>query len=167
MEIYYRLAVTEDLEEIASLIKNAIRVMESHGIYQWDDLYPTKEDFQEDIKNGHLYVGVAEKNIAVVFALNQIFDEQYENGKWAQPEKSYVIIHRLCVNPNFQNQGIGRKTLQYIEDQLRTSNVQAIRLDAYSKNPYALSMYFHAGYSSVGYADWRKGRFHLMEKYID
>ena len=81
----------------------------------------------------------------------------------------YIVIdnslfHRLCVNPAYQNRGIAKDTLSHIEQELRKSNIEAVRLDAFSENPYALSLYQKAGYEKVGVADWRKGRFYLMEK---
>lgn len=166
MNIEYRLADNNDLNKIVMLVKDAINVMEKSNIHQWDLLYPTKEDFQEDIINRQLYVGTIGGELAVVFVLNQDYDEQYKNGKWAFPDKKYYIIHRLCVNPLYQNNGIGRKTMQYIEEKLRDMDIQAIRLDAFSKNPYAIKLYENMGYSKVGVVDFRKGRFYLMEKYI-
>ena len=41
----YRLAKTEDVERIFKLICDAIKEMESRGIFQWDAIYPTREDF--------------------------------------------------------------------------------------------------------------------------
>ena len=35
----------------------AIDAMERNNIFQWDDLYPAKEDFQEDVNKNQLYVG--------------------------------------------------------------------------------------------------------------
>ena len=37
-----------ELQEIEELVQQAIEKMEKQGIHQWDDLYPTKEDFEED-----------------------------------------------------------------------------------------------------------------------
>ena len=74
------------------------------------------------------------------------------------------MLHRLCVNPKFQNQGVAKKTLIYIEEQLRNAGTKAIRLDVFTQNPYALKLYEKAGYHKTGTADWRKGRFLLMEK---
>ncbi len=51
--------------------------MERKNIFQWDDLYPTKEDFQEDVDKNQLYVGMMNGQIAVVYTLNQECDEQY------------------------------------------------------------------------------------------
>lgn len=56
--------------------------------------------------------------------------------------------------------------MQFIERKLKKLNIKAIRLDVFSQNPYAINLYTHMGYSKVGYADWRKGRFYLMEKYL-
>lgn len=36
--------------------------------------------------------------------------------------------------------------------------------DIVTQNPFAQKLYRHNGYESRGYADWRKGRFDLMEK---
>lgn len=166
MTIDYRLANVNDLEEINLLVQKAISKMEDNDIHQWDELYPTKEDFANDIKNGDLHVGIIDSEIAVVFALNQESDEDYKNGTWAYPERAYFVLHRLCVNPAFQNRGVAAKTMQYIEEMLRNKEIQAIRLDVFSKNPYSQRLYARAGYVQTGTADWRKGRFYLMEKYI-
>ncbi len=40
----YRLAQKSDIDDVFTLIKAAIVQMEADGIYQWDDIYPTKED---------------------------------------------------------------------------------------------------------------------------
>ena len=166
MFIEYSMANNNNLNEIVTLITNAVENMQKNNIDQWDLLYPTREDFQADIINQQLYIGKINGMIAVVFALNQNSDEQYQNGKWTFPDKDYYVIHRLCVNPLYQNNGIGRKTMLHIENILRDRDIQAIRLDVFSENPYAIKLYEHMGYSRVGYADWRKGRFYLMEKYI-
>ncbi|MBO5144912.1 MAG: GNAT family N-acetyltransferase [Lachnospiraceae bacterium] len=166
MNIEYRSACLEDLSEIMSMVKNCIITMERNNIFQWDELYPASEDFAEDIHNDSLYVGLHDGKIAVAFALNQQSDEEYNSGKWMYPDREYYVIHRLCVNCFFQNKGVGKQTLQFIEEKLKAQNIRAVRLDVFSGNPYAVSLYTHMGYCKVGHADWRKGRFYLMEKYL-
>lgn len=160
----YRLANENDIDMICSLVENAIKGMENQNIYQWDSLYPTKEDFLEDIQKQQLFAGTVNGDIAVIYALNKDSEEQYQNGDWRYPNSEYRIIHRLCVNPKYQNRGVGRDTLQHIEKELRKIGVETVRLDVFSKNPFALSLYQNNGYEKVGSADWRKGRFYLMEK---
>ena len=164
MVLVYRKADPDDIEEICNIIHNAVGVMEQQHIFQWDDLYPTKEDFQEDCDKGQLYVGLVDGQIAVVYTLNQECDKEYENGKWKYKEDPFYVVHRLCVNPTFQNKGIARSTLLYIEKQLIERGIHVIRLDTFSDNPFSLRLYHSLGYSEVGYADWRQGRFLLMEK---
>lgn len=166
MKMFYRLAEESDIDNIGKLIKAAICSMEEQRIFQWDDIYPAKEDFLVDIQKQQLYVGVLDDDIAVVYAVNEEYDKAYENGRWKYPDCTYRIIHRLCVNPIYQNQGIAKDTLSYIEKELHKCNVEAIRLDVFSKNPFALALYRNAGYEEVGFADWRKGRFYLMEKLL-
>ena len=166
MTLQYRKATLDDIEEIYSLVTHAIDKMIKHDILQWDEIYPTKEDFRNDISHNHLYIGLADGQIAVVYALNQECDKEYENGCWKYPDKPYYVVHRLCVHPDFQHRGIAKQTLLHIEAELLKKNIHAIRLDAFSNNPFSLKLYDSLHYSRVGYADWRKGRFYLMEKYL-
>jgi len=165
-DIVYRLAEENDIEEIIELVENAISKMEEKGIYQWDDLYPTVEVFLSDIKSRQLYVGIIDKEISVIYVVNNECDEAYQNGNWKYPTSEYRVIHRLCVNPKYQNKGVAGSTLKHIENELRTQNIESIRLDVFSENPFALSLYEKNGYKEVGFADWRKGRFFLMEKHL-
>lgn len=166
MSIEFRDAVLRDVSEIMRFVSAAILNMEQHHIDQWDDLYPIREDFEADIKEGCLRVGVVGCKIVVVYAVNREFDEAYKNGQWKCGNNKFCVVHRLCVNPEFQNQGIARKTLAHIEKTQKESGTESIRLDAFSKNPYALKLYEHFGYEKVGCARWRKGLFYLLEKQI-
>ena len=166
MEISYRAANNDDLDEIFQLVENAIKQMEHDKIYQWDSIYPTKEDFHNDIQKNELYVGIINEKIVVVYALSKECDEQYKNGEWQYIGDKYNVIHRLCVSPDFQKKGIAQTTLLYIEGELMVLGMKAIRLDVFYENPYALKLYSNNGYSKVGNAHWRKGKFFLMEKLL-
>lgn len=166
MKIVYQKACLDNVSEIMSLIKSAVYNMEQSGIFQWDELYPTKEDIINDINNGELYFGKVGDKIAVIYVINNSCDEEYSNGDWQYPNTEYRVIHRLCVHPDFQNKGIAKVTMIHIETELYQLGVESIRLDAFTKNPYAIKLYKNLGYKIVGYADWRMGRFYLMEKYL-
>ena len=138
--------------------------MENNDIHQWDEIYPDKAILAEDISKNLMYIGEIDNKIAVCFVLSEECDEEYKNGAWKYPDARFSVIHRLCVNPDFQNQGIAAKTLEYIENLCKSQGYEAIRLDCFTKNPYSIRLYEKAGYSITGYADWRKGRFELREK---
>ena len=162
----YRMAEESDIESILGLVQSAILEMERQGIFQWDSIYPSRDDFLDDIREETLFVGMADQEIAVVFTVNKACDEQYKNGAWKYPNTEYRIIHRLCVDPKYQNMGIAKETLDQIENELRQVGVESIRLDVFYNNPFALSLYRNRGYKEVGTAEWRKGKFYLMEKHL-
>lgn len=162
----YRLAEEKDIPSICDLLSSAISEMEDNGIDQWDEVYPTKQDIVADVQKKNQFVGTMDESIRVIFTINKDCDEQYQNGAWKCPNSEYRVIHRLCVDPAYQNKGIAKETLDYIEDVMKRSGVESIRLDVFCDNPFALSLYRNNGYEAVGIAHWRKGKFLLMEKQL-
>ena len=162
----YSKATKEQIKEVFSVFSAAINNMEKQEIHQWDEIYPDKEIIAEDIARNQMYIGKIDNKITVCFVLSEEYDEEYKNGKWQWPNARFCVIHRLCVSPDFQNRGIAAETLKYIENLCKSQGYDSIRLDCFTENPYSRKLYDKAGYSVVGYADWRKGRFELREKKI-
>lgn len=163
-DIKFRQAEESDIEDVFKIFKTAIDKMIEEKIFQWDEIYPDKNILSEDIANKQLYIGYDDNQIVSVYVINDECDEQYRNGDWHYRNASYNVIHRLCVNPGVQNRGIGRKTMNHIEKEVKEKGIECIRLDAFTLNPAAVKLYENLGYSKTGFADWRKGRFYLMEK---
>lgn len=114
LNLMYRKAVLSDLDEIWAFVQNAIEKMISQGIYQWDEIYPCRSDFEADIKNGFASVGVLDGKIASVYVLNKDFDDAYNSADWQYKGNEFCILHRIVVNPDFQNQGVGRFTMIHL-----------------------------------------------------
>lgn len=148
------------------MVQNAVSMMIQQNIFQWDEVYPNEEVFRQDIEKGQLTVGIMDEQIAVVYVLNQECEEEYKSGKWKYENGPFCVVHRLCVNPVFQNRGVGRAVMLHIEKEANAMGFRSIRLDAFTGNLFALKLYDKLGYEQAGYADWRKGRFYLLEKYI-
>ncbi len=159
-----RKACLNDLDIVVQLFNNAIQNMNDNNIPQWDEMYPNKEILEEDILNQEMIVGVIGDEIVSAAVINEDYDEEYNDARWNYPDASFIVIHRFCVNPTCQNQGIGTKTLRSVEEYVHNQEIQSIRLDAFSLNPKALHMYEKAGYVKTGEANWRKGLFYLYEK---
>lgn len=166
MDIHYETATEKDIGEIMKLIHAAVEEMERNGIRQWDELYPDENCIRQDIENGWLTKGICRGKIAVIYVINEFCDEEYNDADWQFTGGEYRILHRLCVHPAFQNKGIAGAALRHIETVLSANGISALRLDAFTENPYALALYKKSGYRIAGYADWRMGRFCLMEKRI-
>ncbi len=162
----YKIGTMQDLDNICRLVKDAIAEMERQGIYQWDEIYPARSDFEEDIKKESLYVVYEGDMLIAFYVISGECDEQYANATWKYEDDSAYILHRFCVSPKMQNKGIGKAVLNHIEEQIKDMGYKSIRLDTFTQNPFAQKLYRHNGYEPRGYADWRKGRFDLMEKLI-
>ena len=166
MDLQYRLASMADLDDAFALIRRGVSNMINNGIYQWDEIYPSRDDLKTDIEKGQLYLGFCGSLPAVIFVINREYDPEYDDGVWQYTGEDYRVVHRLCVDPNFQNRGIARRALLYVEELLKSQGIKAIRLDTFTQNPFALKLYAGLGYKTAGYADWRKGRFVLLEKVL-
>lgn len=158
----YRLATIDDFLEIIGIYRSAIDTMNADGIMQWDEIYPTADDIRKDIDTQEMYVGFKDSRICVAYTLNKESDAQYQNASWVGGI-NYIVVHRLCVAPEFQHQHIARNTMQHIHNECRGYGIKAVRLDAFTENPYALALYENLGYQKRGEAVWRKGKFNLYE----
>lgn len=157
-------AKKEDLEEIFMLYRNAIAKMDEQKIPQWDEIYPDKKTLSDDIEKNQMYVGKKNGKIALCFVLNEECDEEYKKAKWICPNARFCVIHRLCVTPDFQHQGLASQAMNHIEEFCKKAKYDSIRLDCFTQNPYSRKLYDKKHYAITGYADWRKGRFELREK---
>jgi len=153
-----------DLPEVFRIFQDAIRHMRSCGIEQWDEVYPDLERLREDISEGFLYVLEENGRIAAAFVLTPENDEAYGPGRWRYPAETCGVLHRLCVDPAFQGRGIGAQAVLAAERILTQMGGLSMRLDAFSQNPAALSLYEKLGYARVGEVHFRKGLFYLFEK---
>ncbi len=163
MKMTTRKAAAADLPDVAALYAASISKMREDGIEQWDEIYPDRELLEEDIASGQMVLCGLQDTLASAFTLNRACDAEYETGRWSTGV-SYMVVHRLCVSPSLQNRGIGAQTMLLLEDMVRAQGMEAVRLDAFSRNPHALRMYEKLGYTRAGQVYWRKGLFYLYEK---
>lgn len=158
----------DDYQEIIDLYKQAIIHMNSQGIYQWDfNCYPTKNDLYDDIINDEMLVLKRNVKIVAAVVLNCEQDESYADVEWKFTNCKVGVVHRLCVSPDFQNQGIGRIIMKLSEDYFLEKEIKSIRLDAFSQNPYALKLYKKLGFEKRGEVEFKMGIFYFYEKYIE
>lgn len=162
--IDFTLAQPHELDGIFAMFQAAVTELDRIGIPQWDELYPDMGILREDIERQELYIGRIDGTPVCAFVLNNECDDEYANGAWSRPDAGFCVIHRLCVHPEFQHHGIGRRTMEHIEKLALSLGFDEIRLDTFTRNPYSIRLYEHLGYRTVGTVRWRKGDFLLMEK---
>ena len=140
------------------------------GVLQWDFTYPDKAIILKDIESTSCFIVKIEGQIAAVVSLNQDQDGQYSRVKWKGGEDDIWVIHRLAVSTKFQNKGIATKLCQHMEEIARQQGAKAIRLDAYSENPYSNKMYLKLGYKVMDeplFFHGNKVKFNAYEKLLN
>ncbi len=163
----FRKAKEHELQEVVEVFKKAIEKMRSQNIFQWDERYPNEEVLRNDIADDELYVLSDDKVIKACVVLNEFQNEEYRNGDWQYSDGKIAVVHRLCIHPDYQGQGIGTTMMRSSEDYLRQQGYQIIRLDFFPANRAALSLYEKQGFTYAGQVTFDdRGYFKLMEKRI-
>lgn len=159
-------AKPSDLDAVLSMVRACTRHMESLGILQWDDIYPNRAVLEQDIAKKSLFV-MADGAIIAAIVLNDYQEPEYGDVPWAYPGERILVVHRLCVHPDSQGQGVASRLMDFAEELGQTDGCAAIRLDAFTQNPTAVSLYEKRGYRKAGIVKFRKGPFFCFEKRIE
>ena len=145
-------AQAEDLAEILRLFRAATTRMDAHGVYQWDEIYPNLQVIEDDARSGSLFVIRKEDLCIASVCLNDVQPDQYRPLPWRCENGRALVIHRLCVRPEFQECGAGRCLMDFTETFAKEHSFSCIRLDAHTGNPRALALYEKRGYQRIGQA---------------
>ena len=143
-------AILADAFSVMQLITLCREDLRSRAIHQWDEIYPNLEVVENDARAESLFVIRHEGECVASVSLNDSQPEEYRAIPWRFVDGRALVIHRLCVHPAWQRRGLGRKLMDFTEDFAKRSGFSCIRLDAYTGNPRALSLYEQRGYDRVG-----------------
>lgn len=157
-------ATQAELPELMALYRAATKQMDDQGIPQWDEIYPAESILREDITLGQMFISRIEGRIAVAFSMEECRYGDYEEATWRYAEPVFVVLHRLCVHPDFQGLGVSKAAMDFLEQHVLARGIRAIRLDAFPQNPAAIGLYESRGYEKAGEITYRKGLFFLYEK---
>ena len=139
-----RLAKENDIEEIMGLITRTIISRQSSS--GWNETYPTKEIFVKDIDNQYLYL--YEDNHIVIGIISLI----------------PLVLHRLCVDPHRQREGIGSRLMNFAETFGHEQGYTSLQLDTRISNHTAANLYEQLGYTKTGTITRNRGNFICYEK---
>ncbi|PUA37618.1 N-acetyltransferase [Paenibacillus elgii] len=140
----------DDLKSLLTLYREVTAHLNQNGVRQWDWLYPNRFVIGADAKRGTAY-GVREGDRVIgAVVVDRRQSGNYSELPWTDRTGDPACIHRLAVHPAAQGQGIGKRLLQFAEQQARTEGCTSIRLDVFTGNPGAVGMYRRAGYTEVG-----------------
>jgi GNAT superfamily N-acetyltransferase len=169
MQLEIELAELADVPDIVHLMKLCMRHMRAEGIGQWDDEYPSFEIVDADAQAHSLFKASMGNHLVGTVTLNDIQPEQYKPLLWRSKTGRALVVRRLCVHPEWQRQGIGAALLKFSLKFAKESGFRSVRLDAYTGNPRAQSLYHRHGFWSVGQAEFRNRLlpFDCFEKIVE
>lgn len=144
-----RKATLNDVNKIMEIIKSTVEEMKTYNNTQWDENYPQAIDFTEDIESGELYVESEEGEVKGFICVNNVEPKEYEKLSWASNDKA-MVIHRMAVNPNFRQQGVGSKLIKFAEELALDNDVIYLKTDTYSINTKMNSLFKKCGFNLVG-----------------
>ena len=159
-----QLATDDQVSQIMLLISGVIQQMESQGIFQWDESYPNQEAIEKGLSEGTLYTATVDDMICGIIALNEHQEQEYQQVDWEFYGDNVLVVHRLAVNRDWHGKGVGSELMDFAEQFAREHRYDAIRLDAFTRNPAAVALYKSRGYRLAGLVTFRKGPFYCFEK---
>ena len=167
--IKIELATLNELDRVKEIAEACAKNMIENNIFQWNDKYPSREIFKEDIKNKSLYVSKINQEVVGCIMFSFRKDDVYKTVNWITEDEYNLYIHRLAVDPIFQKRGIARKMMDFAEDFAKSNNYISVRLDTFSQNPRNNKFYKSRGYNKlddVYFPRQSEFPFHCYEKLV-
>lgn len=153
MTYTYRLAQPADLDRIMQIIADAQRFMAESGVDQWQDGYPQRELFVQDIAQGACYVCEADGRVAGMISLFFEPEADYavvEDGQWLLGDSPYAAIHRIAVDRDCRGGGIASRLISYCENLTREKGIKSLRGDTHRDNKAMRGMLEKSGFVHCG-----------------
>ncbi len=145
-----RHAKISELENILTITKACAQKMQSNGIFQWNEHYPSKEAFLKDIERGELYVITENDTVLGTIVISTLMDEEYKTIQWLTPNGNSTYIHRLSVHPDHQGKGLAQQLMDFAENLSKKEGFVSVRLDTFSQNQRNQRFYEQRGYQKLG-----------------
>ncbi len=132
-------------------------------------LYPTGQDAEEALGAGTLHVGEWGGQVVACVNLNHVQPPEYAKVGWsvgAQGDE-VLVVHTLCVHPEFSGKGIARGIVAYAEEVGKALGCKTIRMDTFEGNVPATRLYLGLGFADLGLEEFQLGPSRQMLRCFD
>lgn len=129
----FRPTTYEDLNQVMTIINQAIQYFKEHNIDQWQDGYPNEDTIIQDIKNNEAYVLEDNGNVIATCMITIKGEPTYKEikGDWLS-DSDYICVHRIALNNKYKGNGLASKVL---ENAIKLyPEYQDIRFDTHDDN---------------------------------
>jgi len=147
-----RRAKISEIDDILDITRACGLHMASKGIFQWNEHYPSRKAFENDVARNELFVLEDSGELLGGIVVSTFMDDEYLPISWLTQTgiENNIYIHRLFVHPNHQGSGNAQKLMDFAEEQARQGNFLSVRLDTFSKNERNQKFYEQRGYQKLG-----------------
>lgn len=148
----FRIAREKDLERMCEITAQAKAGLKRMGLDQWQSGYPSREIWEDDIKNQCTYVAVEEDTILGLFAFQTTPDVSYYDifgGKW-QTDGPSAAMHRVCVAEDVKGRGVAGKMFAQGFHMAKTLGFVSVRIDTHPGNLPMQKALGKAGFQKCG-----------------
>ena len=149
----HRLATYADLDRIMEIIAAAQRYLKACGVDQWQDGYPQRELFEQDIEKGCCHVFLADEAIAGVITLLLEPETDYdtvEGGAWLSGDVPYAAFHRAAVDDAYRKKGISVEMISFAENLAKQRGLKSLRGDTHRDNKAMQGLLKKCGFTPCG-----------------
>ena len=147
-----------EFERIAAFYRHVIDSTPDMALYgRWIyGLHPTDEMIRGYLRSGAMYTLEHEGEIRCALAITPSQGSDYHDTPWgaALKDDEVAVVHLLCVDPNWQHQGIARRAMELGISISREMWKKAVRLDALACNTPAHRLYEALGFQHRRTAHW-------------
>lgn len=144
-----RCAKISEIPDILNITKACAVYMIQKNIYQWNEHYPSKIAFENDIARKELYVLEIDAQIIGTIVISTFMDAEYGPIQWLTPNERNVYIHRLSIHPNRQGKGYAKRLMDFAERHAEQNGYASVRLDTFSQNARNQKFYEARGYQKL------------------
>lgn len=163
-----RKAIMEDIKDIMEIIRQTIAEMRTYNNTQWDENYPQKKDFIDDIENENLFIVERNEILVGFLCINKIEPAEYNGLNWSLNEDC-LVLHRMSVSPNHRRCGIASELMKFAESLALKNNIQYLKTDTYSVNIKMQALFKKFSYNFVGeiHFNGKEKPFYCYEKKLN
>lgn len=151
----YRLATIEDIDEIMVIVEDGRALLATQNSGQWQDGYPNRDVFLNDINNQNLYVVLLDDGATIVGVCALTYHEDdYDHlceGKWLT-DLPYMVMHRIAVKKEYRNKGYGKALFNVFIEVAKNKGYHSIRVDTHENNMRMRNIMKEFGFACCGKA---------------
>ena len=129
-----RCAQERDLDAMEAILAQAKAILCPIG--QWNESYPAREDFLDDMAQGECYVLTCGGEVGGFFTLSVRPEAGYAaitDGRWSSNDP-YAVIHRCAVAERWRGSGLANRMVENCERLALAQGLGWLRVDTHKKN---------------------------------